>query len=126
MPPTSPKPTTVDAYIAALEPQQRETLLRMREAIRIAVPDAEESFSYAMPCVQLGGKTIVWYAAWKRHYSLYPMGERLLGALGPEVAEYETSRGTIRFPATRAVPYELVTRLVRARVEELGRAESLP
>jgi uncharacterized protein YdhG (YjbR/CyaY superfamily) len=32
---------------------------------------------------------------------------------------YETSKGTIRFPASDALPYDLVTRLVQARVASL-------
>jgi uncharacterized protein YdhG (YjbR/CyaY superfamily) len=33
---------------------------------------------------------------------------------------YEAEKGTVRFPADVALPYDLVTRLVRARAAELA------
>jgi uncharacterized protein YdhG (YjbR/CyaY superfamily) len=72
-----------------------------------------------MPGFTLGGRALVWVAAWKRHYGLYPIGPAILAAHADDVAGYETAKGTIRFPAEVAPPYDLVASLVRARVAEL-------
>lgn len=113
------KPANTDEYLATLTSGQRAALQELRETIRAAAPGAGEDFSYGMPAFRLDGKPLVWYAAWKRHYGLYPIGAAVLQAHAADVEGYETSRGTIRFPASRPLPLDLVRKLVEARIAEL-------
>ena len=113
------KPANTDEYLATLDDGQRAVVEQLRAVIRAAAPGAEEGFSYGMPLFRLGGKPLVWYAAWKQHYSLYPIGAAQLSAHGIDASAYETAKGTIRFPASHPLPYDLVKKLVKARIEEL-------
>ena len=112
------KPTNIDEYLATLTDDQRAALEQLRKAISAAAPRAEAGFSYGIPAFKLEGKPVIWYAAWKRHYSLYPIGSEHAA----DIEGYETSKGTIRFPAYEPLPLGLVKKLVKARIAEV-RAE---
>lgn len=108
-----PKPLSVDDYLAAQPDETRAALRKVRAVIRKTLPGAEETIGYGIPCYRRGGTYVVYFAGWKRHYSLYPVGDRAVAAFGETLAPYEMSKGTIRFPLSEPVPLGLIQRLVR-------------
>ena len=113
-----PDPTTVDEYLASLPADRRGPMEQLRETIRAAAPDATEVITYKMPGFKRNGRFLVSYDAFKQHYSLFPSSDPMIAALGDELAPYLAGRGTIRFPASRPIPLDLVRRIVEIRVAE--------
>ncbi len=109
---------SVDEYIGAQPDAARSILKRVRSAIRKAVPAAEETISYQIPTYKMPGGRVLYFAGWKRHYSLYPASARLLAEFKDELAGYEVEKSTIRFPLAGAVPVKLIARIAKFRAAE--------
>ena len=119
-PARSPRsPTTVDAYLAAQPDDVRAVLDKVRATLRKALPGAEEVISYGIPAYKLGGRVVVFFAGWKQHWALYPLGELVPAEL--DLSNYELAKGTIRFPHGK-VPVTLITRIARLRAKEVAAA----
>lgn len=114
----SPKPATIDQYLAPLSPDKRAALEKLRKAIRAAVPKAEECISYGIPAFRLNGKFLVGFGAAVGHCAFYPGGT--VEAFADELRDYDTSKGTIRFQPDRPIPATLVRKLVRTRIAAKG------
>ncbi len=114
---------SVDEYLAAQPEDVRGVLERVRGVIRKAVPGAEEVISYQIPAYKLHGSPVIYFAGWKRHYSLYPTTAPLVAALKEELAPYELSKGTIRFPLSQPVPVKLIEHIAKFRAKEVAERE---
>ena len=112
-------PSTVDEYLAGLPDDRRAVMEALRRTVKAAAPGASETIAYQMPALRShGGQFLVSYAAYKRHYSLFPASGAVVEALGEELEPYLAGKGTLRFPANEPLPLGLVTRIVAVRVAE--------
>jgi uncharacterized protein YdhG (YjbR/CyaY superfamily) len=106
---------SIDDYLKAQPATVKAALQSVRGAIRMAVPEAVEAISYQMPAFKLHGRSMIYFAGWKEHYSIYPATDGLSEAFKKELAGYEKSTGTIKFPLTEPVPVKLIGKLAKFR-----------
>lgn len=111
---------SVDEYIASQPEAVQGVLERVRSAIRKAVPDAEEVISYKMPTYKLQSGAVLYFAGWKKHYSLYPATKHVIATFKDELARYEVNKGTIRFPLSEPVPVKLIEQIAKFRAKEIA------
>lgn len=112
-------PTSVEDYLAALSDERRAGVEELRRTINAAAPEATETIAYGMPALRShGGQFLVSYAAYKKHYSLFPASEAVVEALGPKLTPYLAGKGTIQFPADRPIPTAVVTKILKVRWAE--------
>jgi uncharacterized protein YdhG (YjbR/CyaY superfamily) len=107
---------TIDEYIDAFPKNIQIILEEMRQAIREAAPETEEAISYQMPAFKLKG-ILVWFAAFKNHIGFYPKTSAI-EAFKEELSDYEVTKGTVRFPLNKPIPFDLVKKMVKWRVKE--------
>jgi uncharacterized protein YdhG (YjbR/CyaY superfamily) len=116
--------SSVDDYLATLPDDRRAGVESLRRTVAAAAPEAVETIAYQKPAVRShGGQFLVSFASYRKHYSLFPASEAVVAALGDELTPYLAGKGTIRFPADRPIPVELVARVVAVRVAENAAAQ---
>ena len=116
-------PKEIDEYIASYPKDVQEILAKIRSTIREAAPEAGEKISYGMPTFTLKGN-LVHFAAFKKHIGFYPIPSGI-EAFKEELSAYKGGKGSVQFPLDEPIPYELISRIVKFRVEEnLKKAEA--
>lgn len=106
----------VDEYIASFPTNVQQILRELRTAIKMAAPEAEEKISYQMPTFALYGN-LVHFAAYKNHIGFYPTPSAI-EAFKSELTSYKSAKGSVQFPIDESLPLELISRIVKYRVEE--------
>ena len=107
---------TIDEYIATFPEPIQEILQEIRQAIKESAPQAREAISYRIPTFKLNGN-LVHFAAFKDHIGFFPTSSGV-DAFQKEFSGYETSKGTLRFPLDKPIPFDLIRKIVKFRVKE--------
>lgn len=108
-------PATIDEYIAQFPQDVQAIMQKIRAVIRETAPEAKERISYGMPGFYLNGM-LVWFGGHKDHIGFYPTGEGI-EVFKDELGGYKLSKGTVQFPLDKPIPYELIKKIVKYRVE---------
>lgn len=109
----------MDDYIACFPADTQKHLNDVRKAVLDAAPTAVEGFGYKMPSYKVGGKALVYFAGYTNHVGFYSMGVGQ-DVFAAELAQYKTGKGSIQFPVTEPMPTELIKRIVKLRLKEMG------
>jgi uncharacterized protein YdhG (YjbR/CyaY superfamily) len=109
---------TIEEYIESFPKNIQNILVKLRDTVRRAAPESEESISYDMPTFKLNKERLVYFSAWKNHIGFYsiPQGDE---AFKKELSPYEGEKGSLRFPLEQPIPYDLVRKIVTLRVKEI-------
>jgi uncharacterized protein YdhG (YjbR/CyaY superfamily) len=112
----------MDDYLAPLDEPKRSTLEARRKTIIEIVPGAEQGISYGVPAFKVQGKAVAGFAAFKSHLSYVPHSGSVLATLQDDTAQYETSKGSLKFAVDKPLPKRLVKKLISSRMREFGLA----
>lgn len=109
--------TSVDAYINTFPSDVQEKLNTIRNIIIENAPEAIESISYGMPAYKTHKKPLVYFAGYAKHIGFYatPTGHE---AFAKELSVFKQGKGSVQFPLNAPLPTDLITRIVKFRVEE--------
>ena len=113
-------PKSVDEYLGAQPKEVRAKLEQVRLAIKKAVPEAVEGIGYRMPGYKLHGKPMLYFAGFKKHYSLFAASGTFFNTLKDQLRDYEVQKGTVHFSLTKPVPVKLVSRIAKLRAAAIA------
>ncbi len=106
----------VDDYIAGFPDETRKMLNQIRLMITRAAPEAEEVISYQMPAYKYKGM-LVYFAGYKNHIGFYPTASGIK-KFKEEIIIYKNGKGSVQFPLNEPLPCELITKIVKFKIEE--------
>lgn len=107
---------SIDEYIDNYPKEVQQILQKIRSTIQKEVPEATEAISYAMPTFVLNGN-LVHFAAYAKHIGFYALPSGNL-AFQKEISKYKFGKGSIQFPLNEPIPYDLIKKIVKFRVNE--------
>ena len=110
------KATTIDGYISLFPKDVQILLKELRTTIKKAAPGSSEAIKYNMACFVLNGN-LVYFAGFKNHIGFFSAPtdiEPFRKALSP----YKTGKGSIQFPLDKPLPLDLITKMVKFRVQQ--------
>lgn len=111
---------TVDEYLDRAPEPQAGTLRQLRATLRRLLPEATEELSYGVPAFKVGGKAVAGYAYHAKHCNYLPHSGAVLESMADDLAPFEWTKGSLKFPVDHTPPDDLVARLVSARLDEVG------
>ena len=114
---------SVRAYVAAMPPDARAAIERLRALIRAAAPTLVESRSYGIIGYKLEGRAFIYCGGFARHVALYPITAAMRRDHGDAIAPFAASKGTLKFPLDQPLPILLIKRLLKTRLAEMRTAK---
>lgn len=104
-----------DAYIAEAPEDLRPLLVRLRDQLARALPDAEEIIAYKMPGFRIGKSIVAGYAAFSRQCGLY-VAPAAIASHADDIAAsgLKATKTGVTFSPTQPIPDALVEKLALA------------
>lgn len=111
------KVDTIDDYIGTFPSDVQSLLNKVRSTIKQSAPEMSEGISYKIPTFYLNGKYLVYFAGFTNHISVYPATTEAVDKV-KGLSEYKVSKGTLKFPLEKPIPFNLIEQFVKYRVSE--------
>lgn len=109
--------TSVEQFIKAAPEQAQSILKKLRAAVRKALPKADETISYNIPCYKLNGKYVVYFAGYPNHVSIYPVPKTITG-MKEDIAKYKAGKGTLKFANDKPLPLGFIKKVILQLAKE--------
>lgn len=115
---------TIDEYLASLPEASQKALQTVRQAIKKAVPEAEEVISYQVPAFKYHG-WLFYMSGYKNHYSLAcPPPCDVFDAFKKELSGHKRSISTVQFPLDQPVPQQLIYDMAAYQAKRNAKAKT--
>jgi uncharacterized protein YdhG (YjbR/CyaY superfamily) len=115
----------IDDYILLFPEEVQEKLQEIRKVIHTQNHEIEEYIGYQIPAFKYKKKPLVYFAGYKKHIGFYPGAEGIRNfETDFKERKYKFSKGAVQFPVNDEVPVDLITKMVKFRMEEIENKKS--
>jgi uncharacterized protein YdhG (YjbR/CyaY superfamily) len=111
--------SSVDEYLASVEPPKDQTIRSIIAVILAAFPELEAKIAWNVPQIHRDGKYVAGVDAAKSHVSFSAWSPQVIEEFRPRLGEYVVKKNLFHVPVDWEVDGELLKDLVRARLAEL-------
>ena len=115
-------PADIDEYILRQEKEIQPLLVSLRNTIRDAIPEAEETIAWSMPTWKKKGN-IIHFAVSKKHIGFY-VEQEAVDFFAERLKDLETNKGVIRLKFDREPPLSLIADIAKWSYEADQRSEN--
>jgi uncharacterized protein len=118
-----PRFSSVDDYLASVDPRQAATLRNVIECALGEFPQLDVKLAWNVPQIHRDGDYVFGVSALKRHLALAPWSVDVIDAFRPRLEpKYVVRKNLFQVPDDWDIDRVLVTDLIRARLAELDAA----
>jgi uncharacterized protein YdhG (YjbR/CyaY superfamily) len=114
-----PKFSSVEEYLASLDPTKERTLSSVIDLILTEFPELESKISWNVPTIHRNGKYVVGVCAYTHHLTFSPWSSRVIEGFQVRLGKFVLFKNCFQIPVDWQIDRELVKDLVRARLAEL-------
>ncbi|HSU27270.1 MAG TPA: DUF1801 domain-containing protein [Chitinophagaceae bacterium] len=118
-------PKNVSDYFRSIPPGSKTGMKKLRANIKKVFPEGEETISYQIPTIKYKGKMLMAYAAFTKHYSLFPVNKLIKKALSEELKKYRVKGFTLQVGFDQVLPASFLKKIIRIRKWEIDEKEML-
>lgn len=110
-------PKNYEEYCLDFPEETQEILENLKNFIQNLLPESELCINYGIPTFKMKGKNVIHFAGFRNHIGLYPSSEAI-EIFAEKLKKYKTSKGTVQFPLTEELPFDLIQEIVEFRKEK--------
>jgi uncharacterized protein YdhG (YjbR/CyaY superfamily) len=115
----------IDEYFMLFPEEVQEKFDELRHKINTQDSAIEEYIGYQMPAFRYKGKPLVYFAGYKKHIGFYPGSEGIKNFEKDFTKrKYKFSKGAVQFPINEELPFDLIDKIIRFRMEEIEHKKS--
>ena len=110
-------PKTYEEYCLDFPEETQEILENLKNFIQNLLPESELCINYGIPTFKIKGENVIHFGGFRNHIGLYP-GSEVIEIFDEKLKKYKTSKGTVQFPLTEELPFDLIQEIVEFRKEK--------
>lgn len=111
----------VEIYISQFPEEVQSYLNKIKDMVTSKDNSIVFDIKYGIPTAILNNKNLLHFAAFKNHIGFYPI-PTTIQAFSDKLMKYKQGKGSIQFPLSEPIPFNLINKMIDYRISELKKS----